>query len=191
VGQPTPPDRPGVPWATLPEVLRTRRLVLRPPRPADAPAIFARWDHDPEVYRYLHRRPATAVEQTDRWIRGAVEQRRRGTTLTWALTLPEDDRPLGVVVLTPAGHTAELGYGLARDAWGRGFATEAADAVVRAALALPGASRVWAKCDVDNAASARVMEKVGMQHEGTLRRYLVRPALGPEPRDTPVYARVR
>jgi RimJ/RimL family protein N-acetyltransferase len=172
-------------------VLRTRRLVLRPPRPADAPAIFARWDHDPEVYRYMHRRPATTVEQTDRWIRGAVEQRRRGTTLTWALTRPEDDRPLGVVALTPDGHEAGLGYVLARDAWGRGYATEAADAVVRAALALRGVSRVLARCDADNVASARVMEKVGMRHEGTLRRHAVRPDLGPEPRDTLVYARVR
>jgi RimJ/RimL family protein N-acetyltransferase len=172
-------------------VLRTRRLVLRPPRPADAAAIFARWDEDPEVYRYMHRRPAVAVEQTDRWIRGAVEQRRQGTTLTWVLTRPEDDRPLGVVVLTPAGHMAGLGYVLARDAWGRGYATEAASAVVRAALALPGVDLVRARCDVDNAASVRVLEKVGMQHEDTLRRSAVRPDLGPEPRDTLVYVRVR
>jgi RimJ/RimL family protein N-acetyltransferase len=172
-------------------VLRTRRLVLRPPRPADAPAIFARWAQDPAVYRYLRRRPATALEQTEQVVRRLIEERRRGATLTWVLTLPDDDRPLGLVVLTPAGHTAELGYLLARDAWGRGYATEAAGAVVWAALALPGVYRVWAKCDVDHVASARVMEKAGMQREGTLRRSAVRPALGPEPRDTLVYARER
>jgi ribosomal-protein-alanine N-acetyltransferase len=63
--------------------------------------------------------------------------------------------------------------------------------VVHAALALPGVYRVWAMCDADNVASGRVLEKVGMQYDGTLRRCAVRPNLGPEPRDAHLYARVR
>jgi [ribosomal protein S5]-alanine N-acetyltransferase len=46
-------------------------------------------------------------------------------------------------------------------------------------------------CDTDNVASGRVLEKVGMQYDGTLRRCAVRPNLGPEPRDAHLYARVR
>jgi RimJ/RimL family protein N-acetyltransferase len=190
MGQP-PPHRSDVPWTTLPEVLRTPRLVLRPPRPADAAGIFARWAQDPAVYRYMSMRPDTALAQTEQSVLRAIEQRRQGKELWWALTLPAEDRPLGAVLLTPAGHQAELGYALARDAWGRGYATEAAAAVAGAAWALPGVYRIWARCDVENAASARVLEKVGMQREGTLRRASVRPNLGPEPRDVFVYARVR
>jgi RimJ/RimL family protein N-acetyltransferase len=193
MGQPSP-HRPDVPWTTLPEVLRTERPVLRPPQPADARGIFARWAQAPAVYRYLPVRPDTAVAQTERTeqlVRRLIEQRRQGTALTWALPLPAEDRPLGAVLLTPAGHMAELAYALARGAWGRGYATEAADAVVRAALELPGVYRISARCDVDTVASARVLEKVGMQHDGTLRRYVVRPNLGPEPRDVFIYARVR
>jgi RimJ/RimL family protein N-acetyltransferase len=190
MGQPSP-HRPDVPWTALPEELRTDRLVLRPPRPADAAGIFARWTQDATVYRYLPKRPDTAVAQTEQLVRRLIEQRRQGTALSWALTVPAEDRPLGAVRLTPAGHMAELAYALARGAWGRGYATEAAAAVVGAAWALPGGYRIWTRCDVDNAASARVLEKVGMQREGTLRRTVLRPNLGPEPRDVFVYARVR
>jgi RimJ/RimL family protein N-acetyltransferase len=50
---------------------------------------------------------------------------------------------------------------------------------------------VWAVTDVDNHASARVLEKIGMQREGLLRRWLVHPSLSPEPRDCWCFARVR
>lgn len=52
---------------------------------------------------------------------------------------------------------------------------------------LPGVHRVCAYCDVDNAASARVMEKVGMVHEGTLRRWAIHPNVSDSPRDVLVY----
>ena len=51
--------------------------------------------------------------------------------------------------------------------------------------------RVWAVCDVDNVASARVLEKAGMSFEGILRRYQIHPNIGPEPRDARCYARMR
>jgi len=58
------------------------------------------------------------------------------------------------------------------------------------ALAQPGVYRVWAYCDVENRASARVMEKVGMEREGLLRRY-ARFAVSDEPRDVYMYAKTR
>jgi RimJ/RimL family protein N-acetyltransferase len=69
--------------------------------------------------------------------------------------------------------------------------TEAARALVSETLARPAIWRVWAVCDVDNTASARVLEKAGLEREGTLRRYIVHPAVSPEPRDVHLYARVR
>jgi RimJ/RimL family protein N-acetyltransferase len=55
----------------------------------------------------------------------------------------------------------------------------------------PEIFRAWAFCDVDNPASARVMEKAGMTREGILRRWHVAPNLGPEPRDCIVCARAK
>ncbi|MGH6943752.1 MAG: GNAT family N-acetyltransferase, partial [Geminicoccaceae bacterium] len=82
-------------------------------------------------------------------------------------------------------------YVLARPFWGRGYMTEAVRALIRAALADPWIFRVWAFCDVENLASARVMEKAGMSFEGRLRRWTVHPNVGPEPRDVLCYAKVR
>jgi ribosomal-protein-alanine N-acetyltransferase len=51
--------------------------------------------------------------------------------------------------------------------------------------------RIWATCDTDNVASARVLEKAGLRREGTLHRWSVKPNIGPEPRDAFVFAKVR
>ena len=60
-------------------------------------------------------------------------------------------------------------------AWGRGLATEATAAVFDAAREIDDVARFWATCDVDNRASARVLEKLGMREEGVLRRWSERP----------------
>lgn len=84
-----------------------------------------------------------------------------------------------------------FGYCLASDVWRRGYATEAARAFVEVAFNTLPLVRVQAMCDVENAASAHVLEKAGLTCEGTLRRYLVFPNLGEGPRDVFIYARVR
>ena len=69
--------------------------------------------------------------------------------------------------------------------------TEALTSVVTWALAQPEIFRVWATCDVDNVASARLLERVGMEREGVLRRWLVHPNLGETPRDALCYSIVK
>jgi RimJ/RimL family protein N-acetyltransferase len=63
--------------------------------------------------------------------------------------------------------------------------------IVQWALAQPLVFRIGAVCDVDNIGSARVMEKAGLVREGLLRRWLIHPTIGNQPRDCFVYARVR
>ena len=86
---------------------------------------------------------------------------RRGATRPWVITARGDDRPFGMIELRPSGHRAEIGYVLGRPWWGQGFMTEAARAVVEWGLAQPAMFRVWAVTDVDNVASARVIEANG------------------------------
>lgn len=85
----------------------------------------------------------------------------------------------------------QFGYCLARDAWGRGYATEAAKAFVETVFANPAIYRIQAFCDIENTASARVLEKIGLSHEGTLRRYMVLPNMGEAPRDMHCYAKIK
>jgi ribosomal-protein-alanine N-acetyltransferase len=73
----------------------------------------------------------------------------------------------------PAVHAyAEFGYVLARSAWGRGYATEAATAVLAYAFGHLGLHRVAATCDPANTGSRHVLEKTGLQYEGHLHDYL-------------------
>ena len=83
-----------------------------------------------------------------------------------------------------------MGYVLARAHWGLGFMSEAARTLVERALAEPDVHRVWAVCDVENRASARVLEKAGMEREGMLRRWAIA-NVSPVPRDCWCYARVK
>jgi [ribosomal protein S5]-alanine N-acetyltransferase len=157
----------------------------------DASDIFARYAQDPIVTRYLTWQPHDTVERTRAFLRRCVAGMADGTVLPWVLCEPPDDRPIGMLELRPTGHRAEMGYVLARDHWGRGLMSEAARAVADWALVQPGIFRVWAVTDVDNAASARVLEKAGMQREGVLRRWILHPGLGSEPRDCWCFGRVR
>jgi len=164
---------------------------LRPPTLDDARDLFERYTRDPEVARYLTWRPHTSLRNTQVFLRRLLQAHRRGTSRPWVITTRDDDHPFGMIELRPGGHRAEIGYVLARPWWGRGYMTEAASAVAEWGLARPTIYRVWAVTDVDNAASGRVLEKIGMLREGLLRAWLVHPNLSPQPRDCWCYARVR
>jgi RimJ/RimL family protein N-acetyltransferase len=84
-----------------------------------------------------------------------------------------------------------LAFVLARPYWGRGYITEAARTLIEWAFYQPEIYRVEAYCDVENRASIRVLEKIGMQREGVLRRSGYAPNLSEEPRDSFCYAKVR
>jgi len=174
-----------------PTSLETDRLTLRPPRPSDAEALFAAYTQDPEVSRYMTWRPHRDVEETRTFLHHCTDAWRDGAGYPWVLGRKDAGDLLGIAELRMRGHMAELGYVLARAAWGQGLMAEALRPIVAWALEQPSIFRVWATCDVDNARSARVLERLGMQREGLLRRWIVHPNVSAEPRDCWCYARVR
>jgi ribosomal-protein-alanine N-acetyltransferase len=174
-----------------PSTIETERLVLRPPTAPDAPAIFDSYARDPEVVRYLTWRPHGSISDTHSFVESIRSRWDAGSELTWALTLRGDDRLIGMIALRPGAFKSDIGYVLARPLWGRGLMTEAGRAIVDLAFADPAVHRVWAVCDADNRASARVLEKIGMTCEGVLRRWIVHPNVSDQPRDALCYARIR
>ena len=176
---------------TPPERFETERLQLRPPVTEDAAAIFATYARDPEVTRYVTWPPHTRTADTLEFLRYCAEGWAKNGPFNWVITLRESGHLVGAIELRPQGHRVELGYVLGRGYWGRGLMTEAACAVTRWALAQPDVYRVWAVCDVANRASARVLEKAGMQREGLLRGWSLHPNAGDTPRDCWCYARVK
>jgi len=174
-----------------PEVLTTERLVLRRPRLSDAAAIFAEYAQDLEVTKYLIWRPHREIKETVDFLAGCLARWESGEELTWGLTRKDGDRLIGMVACRVRGHAADIGYVLARHYCRRGYATEAVRAVVEWVASVEPVFRVWAVCDTANAASARVLEKVGMSREGVLRRWIMHPNVSSEPRDCFVYSMVR
>ena len=157
----------------------------------DAEAIFSGYARDAEVTRFLSWTPHKSLADTRAYLRECIECWREQSRFLWAITRLSDGAVIGMIDLRPAGHMAETGYVLTRGEWGKGYMTEALGAVVEMALGLNRIYRVSAVCDVDNIASARVMEKAGMLREGLLKRFLLHPGMGPEPRDALSYAKTR
>jgi RimJ/RimL family protein N-acetyltransferase len=174
-----------------PAQIATARLRLRRLAAADAATIFAAYAQDPEVTRYLMWRPHRSIAETQAYVESRIAAWTNDEAFTYALTLPEASRAIGAIELRPAGHRVEFGYVLARAHWGNGYVSEALRTLVDWALAQPGVWRAWSLCDAENLASARVMEKAGLDFEAVLRGWTIHPNIGPEPRDCRVYARLR
>ena len=174
-----------------PETFVTNRLRLRPPGLSDAGAIFNTYATDPEVTRYLMWQPHKRIEETITFLERCEHGWATGNDYPWAITSKESGELMGMVGLRIHEFKADVGYCLGRRFWGNGFVTEAATPIVSWALAQPELFRVWAMCDVDNAASARVLEKLGMKREGILRRSQMHPGVSNEPRDSYCYAIVK
>lgn len=157
--------------------LTTPRLVLRELALEDAPAVQA-WAADPEVARYMPWGPNTP-EETEAFLRGVVPTRWETPRRTFELGVVLRASgglvgACGIRIRSPEDRVADLGYAFRRDAWGQGLATEAARALVEFGFRTLRMHRIWATCHVDNARSARVLEKVGMQHEGRLRENVLK-----------------
>lgn len=174
-----------------PPVFETKRLRLRPPAMDDATSILREYAQDPDVTRYLSWRPHGNIEATREFLNRSLAALEKASAFFWVITLKGDDGPVGMIEMRIDGPRADLGYVLAKRFWSKGYMTEALEPLVKWALQQDDLYRVWAFCDVENRASARVLEKVGMQREGLLHRWFVHPNLGNVPRDCYCYAKVK
>ena len=153
-------------------VLAPDRLLLRDFEPGDYEAVHE-YATDIEVVRYMSWGPNTEVDTRDfleRAAASAAARPRIGYEL--AVTAVEDGHLFGGIELSLAAEDSQqamLGYCFSREAWGQGYATEAAEAMLMLGFDVLGLHRVWAGCDSQNADSAHVLEKIGMVREGRMR----------------------
>jgi len=152
--------------------LYTPRLVLRAFCASDFEAVW-KYESNPETHRYEKGvPPADAVREmlrdSERW-----EQENPRTHYRFAVTICPDLRATGRISLSLLNSDIrewEIGWTIHYAHWGKGYATEAARAVVNFAFKDLNAHRVTAFCHAQNTASTRVMEKIGMGREGRLRQ---------------------
>jgi RimJ/RimL family protein N-acetyltransferase len=147
------------------------RVRLRPLGKADALDLFA-VHSDARVMRYWSHPAWTELEQAI----ARIEELDRGNATaefyTWAATIDGSDRLIGTVSLFALNRTqqrAEVGYALASPMWGHGYATDMLRIAIGFAFDSVGLSRLEADIDPRNAASCRLVERVGFVREGLLR----------------------
>ena len=153
-------------------ILDTERLILRPPDLADAPAVQRLAGAREVALNTLmipHPYPDGAAEE---WI----SKPRTDDQINFAITVRETGELAGVIglIVNRDHDRAEIGYWIGVPYWGRGYATEAGRAVVRHAFEGLALNRVYAEVFSRNPASARVLQKIGMRHEGTHRAHIVK-----------------
>ncbi len=171
------------------ESVQTSRLVLRRPVASDAEAIFTRYAADLEVTRFVGWPAHRSLADTTTFLAFSDAEWSRWPAGPYLIFSHADNALLGSTGLSfETAHRAATGYVLAKDAWGRGYATEALLAMVDVARSV-GVRRLYALCHPDHHPSCRVLEKGGFDLEGTLRRYAEFPNHTPgEPSDVLCYA---
>jgi len=156
--------------------LNTLRLILRPFELADGPRVqtlAGAWEIANTTATMPHPYPDGVAEQ---WIAGHAEGFAKGNNLPLAVCL-QDGTLIGCVSLMGfrTSHSrGELGYWIGKDYWGKGYCTEAARELVRFGFAELALNRIFGQHMSRNPASGRVMQKIGMKHEGCLRQHLSR-----------------
>jgi ribosomal-protein-alanine N-acetyltransferase len=143
----------------------TARLFLEPCREPDLDALHALWT-DPGVRRYLWDDQVISREKAEETLAGALATFARDGFGLWTLRTAGENGLIGFAGLRRIAEVpleVELLYGLYPRFWGRGFATEASLSVLDRGFDRHGLERIWARADAPNAASFRVMQRLGMR----------------------------
>ncbi len=154
------------------EQMKTSRLTLRPLENGDAESIFA-YASDPVVANFTTWDSHRDLDDTRDFIELAIRDHKGKDTLTWGIILKETGQLIGTIGLSGLSfrhHSAELGYVIGRNHWRSGYVTEASKAVCTFGFRELNLNRIMARCHPENTGSERVMQKIGMTYEGTMRQ---------------------
>jgi [ribosomal protein S5]-alanine N-acetyltransferase len=168
-----------------PPTFRTQRLTLRPVNATDLRDLFL-VNRDPEVTRYLPYPPWQSMDDANAWFERTKARFAEKAAAQFAIRIDGSDtgegkgqRTIGNALLfqfDTQNEVAEIGYVIAREHWGKGYASEAMCPLIDHAFNALCFHRLEAKLDPRNLASARVLGKLGFVHEGTRRENWFEPA---------------
>jgi [ribosomal protein S5]-alanine N-acetyltransferase len=152
-------------------ILTTDRLRLRHLEPNDADSIMNLFSA-PEVLRFLNQEPTDTQEKALGLIQWFEDMFRAKEAVQWAITLRDTNRFIGMcgnIAWQKDNRKIDIGYHILPDMWGKGYATEAASAIIKWSFIHLNLHRIQADCTVGNIASERVLLKCGFSVEGILR----------------------
>ena len=156
-------------------VLKTKRLILRP---------FT-WEDTPSVKRLAGDRAIADTTlfiphpyedgMAEEWISKHQEEFDGGEVITYAIAHREDKLLIGAIALSEIkkhDETASMGYWIGKPFWNQGYGTEAAHAVLKYGFEVLNLNKIHAHHFKRNPASGKIMQKIGMKHEGCLRQHI-------------------
>jgi RimJ/RimL family protein N-acetyltransferase len=154
--------------------LETERLVLRPFTEKDAPTVQRLCSNRAIADTTLNIPHPYELEAAQEWIATHQDAYEQGTGVNFAIVRGDDHVLVGAIglVFQPDHARAEMGYWIGKPYWNQGYGTEAAGAVLQYAFETRDLNRVYAHHLTRNPASGRIMQKIGMRHEGQLRQHV-------------------
>jgi [ribosomal protein S5]-alanine N-acetyltransferase len=171
---------------TIP-ILQTDRLTLRLIDMQDAQALFEiTSDENITEYTYMITLHAS-IDDTEKWIERILNQYEKDGVIPFVVVDTHTHEILGCCFAWYLAKHArmDVGYFYKKSSWGKGFATEALQALIQFLCTSTNCVRIEATCDPKNKASAKVLEKAGMIYEGLLRNFVCVRNL---PEDRKIYA---
>jgi ribosomal-protein-alanine N-acetyltransferase len=152
-------------------ILETDRLVLRRLEADDLEDIFE-YASDREVAKHTSWPAHTTIEDSREFINYVLELYKNGEVAPWGVVCEgKVVGTCGFLYWNLHSSWAEIGYALASKYWGRGLMTEAVWEIISFGFQKMKLNRIQGRCEVENIASVRVMEKAGMKMEGVLREH--------------------
>ena len=155
------------------DCIETANLILRPARQSDFEAVN-HYAQMKEICQFI--RPAEGDEKTRRMINALCQPWKfeQGEWHGLMLTLPQKDVPIGDIVYRiddELTRRVEIGYRLSPEHAGKGYVTEAAQAVIKMLFTQLDVTKVVARCDPRNIPSYKIMEKLGMKREAEFKAH--------------------
>jgi [ribosomal protein S5]-alanine N-acetyltransferase len=156
------------------EKIETDRLLIRKLSKEDAHAIF-HYASDPEVTKYVFFQTHQTLEDTWKFLEFSLEKYEKKEVAPWGIEWKETGELIGTCDFlwwSVEHKKAEIGYIISKEFWNRGIMSEAVKKLIQFGFEVMELNRIEARCNENNIASARVMEKVGMKFEGMMREAL-------------------
>lgn len=149
--------------------LYTSRLKLRLVKRSDAYELYD-FCKRPETSKFAKWEPHSSLYDTKQYINWKLSQHRKAKCTSFIVTDKNDNNILGTcsyVNLDLNSKSAEIGYSIRSECWGNGYAPEAASALIWYGFEIMKLQRIYARVVAENVQSIRVLEKLGMEYEGT------------------------
>ncbi len=155
------------------QTLKTSKLTLRRFLKNDVDIVHRNWFTDSDTTKFLTWQAHSSIEHSATIVNGWIEEYNKADFYHWAIVLDDIKEPIGSIAVVRASEEimeASIGYCIGHKWWHQGIMSEALSAVIKYLFLEVGYNRIVATHDINNPNSGRVMQKCGMQYEGTLRQ---------------------